>query len=542
MATHNTKLSLTVFIDQPDSVSGFIFGSPKQFVSSSAGAVDGSTIVSTTLNPTTSDMFVGYWVECIDDPTNKGNIGLRRRISSVVAATDTLTVDKFPYQVSSAATFWLLIPQHVWMAEDTGSSAIAVKDATRNEANDYWNGTAQEGGPRIETISATTVPKTSTYLVTDFVQTAGVASATLGANTAVGDLYEIWQHLEPSDVTFDLTQENIDRPIQGVYESDTQIRSNRSGSGNLVLPFRGPGNGRAGSASECHRVMKCVLDATSNSDLTVDNGSSTSSVAYSSGTAVVGKMYLTQEGDAFMCTVAGSPATPSPTLEYAPTNDSTITGMYTYTPSTDINYALAAKRYQGDGIIEYILGIAPDFKVSGELNQPLKLEYPLQVTDWARIVNEAAGQHTRAWNATRSTISPVALRGIRLKVDNTSYSCKSFNFALNTDLQRKGNLNAPNGSDGYQAVGYNPTGQIVAYVDSSTIASVDDFLGSVQRTCLIQCGTKGGFPGCFALYLTKMSYSNVSISDDSGLLTVTIDYKLDRSAVTGLPQLAIGVA
>ena len=357
MASYVSSLDLTLMIDQPPSGGGAPqWGDPIQFSSTGDGNANGSTIVSSDLggDVDSDDDYVGYLVECID-AVNTANVGARKFVYACSEAVGVVTfiTERWPAQTKDTDTFRLIntMADAPWFAEDTGGSAVQIQDADRNdETDDYWNGSAEQGGPYVEVVNADNVAETTLRLVTDFTQAGGIADATLGANTVIGDLYELqccpeWQEQGFIECTF----EDIPREqYQGTMFTPADAKGRRVASGQGTLLFRGPGSGNDGQPTEAYRIFSSPLDVVAGGDLTVDAAAATNSIPYDAGTAVVGRMYCTAEGDVFMCTDAGSPAVPSPTLRHAPVEDTTIVGLRTFIPPTDhlLNHHLYSKQYQ----------------------------------------------------------------------------------------------------------------------------------------------------------------------------------------------------
>ena len=539
----NTKFGLLCFSKQPDT-NARQWATPKVVTTDSDGAANGSTIISSSLAAISDsdDDFVGNTIVGIDCENTQNN-GFEARIVSYADATGTVTCDRFPAQTKSGDTFYMLSnPAGIW-AEDAGGAADGFEDGDRDEADDYWLGAAEIGGPYLEVINATNISESSLYLITDFAQASGKADATLGANTAVGDYAEAWVHPEiMNNAMLDCTREPIAREVyQGTFDTPKSIAGNKDVSGEVELAFRGPGRSRDGLKAECDLFLNSVLDASGVEDLTVDAGSTTSSVAYDAGTAVDGQLYCTAEGDVFMCTSAATPLVPTPTLGTAPAEDSTIVSLRTYTLSDVINYHLAAKQYRGKEIIEYIFGLVPDFTIAGELGQWTKISMNMMGCDWFRIHEDESGDISRAWDAKRPTVPPLKAGDITVKLDGTSYGVKSFNVALGLERQKITNMSAPNESGGFALTGYKPTGQIVFELNSSNKALMDDFMANNERELLIQVGSRPGFPGVLAIYAKAFSVESYQMQDDGGKITATMQVKMNYHTTDDIPVIAIGI-
>lgn len=553
MASYNSQLDLTLIIDQPAGSDGAPqWGDPMQFLSTGAGAANGDTIVSTDLGTvvTSDDDYVGYYVECVDDQGVESNHRVRRQIirQSEALGVVTLFVERFPAQ-SQTGDAWRLIntiASSPWWAEDTGGSAIQVQDASRNaEANDFWNGTAEEAGPYLEVIDADNVAKTTLRLITDFTQAGGIADATLGANTAIGDLYEAYccpEWMEHGFIT--CTYENIDREeYQGTMDTPPASKGRKVAQGQGTLLFRGPGTARGGDKTESHRIFSAALDVVDGGDLTVNGAGTTASIPYDAGTAVVGRMYCTNEGDVFMCTAAGTPAVPSPTLRSVCTDDTTVVGLQTFIPPTDklLNHHLSSKQYHGDGIMERIWGLVPSISMSGELGQLLKIMVNLQGCDWERTYKDYAGAITRVWRAKRSPVTPVRIAGGRIVVNNTAMSFKSHTLNLGLTYDLDAAHNAPNQVSGYRLASHIPSGSLTGMIDSTNIELLEHELNARETGhFLIQIGSRTGFPGVCAFWAYSVQFSGVTFAKEGKNYSVSANFKVNDhdTDTTGLPTWA----
>jgi len=548
MSVKSAAKSCMLLIDSPDGGAPQ-WGTPVTFTASGAGST--STIVSTTLGSlaaiASDDALVGQRVRCVD-ASDARNINCEARITAFDDATSTLTIDQLPAATASGDAFQLIANTAPYVAEDTGATSATCQDAGLYGADDYWIGYAETGGPYVEVVEADNPAKTSLRRITDSVDAGGVLTVTpiLSGNTTIGDLYEIWCCPEAmNNALFDCQIEPLPREaFHGTFDTPGDALGMKTAQVSVEYAFRGPGSGRDGEPAELHRFLASPLDDSGDvGDLTVNGAGSTSSIPYDSGSATVGRMYCTAEGDAFMCISAGTPAVPSPDLRSVCSDDSTVVGLRTYTPSDDLNYHLAAKQYQGDGIIEYIWGIAPTFTIKAELNKFCVIAAQLQGSDWYRTYKDSSGAYTRAWKANRPTVNPVKCAGGRIVLGDTELKMKSFEITLGQTYEPNENVHSPNGMIGYQLHRVPPRGKLTGLCSTDNIGLLEDHESHREITdFLIQVGSKTGFPGVLAFWAYKVQVTNLVIQKDGNKVSLSCDWKVnDHDSLTVNQRWALGI-
>jgi hypothetical protein len=370
-----------------------------------------------------------------------------------------------------------------------------------------------------------------------------IASSLAGA-VAIGDYFEIWKHPEIiNSALFEFSQEMIERnPVTGSYGKFASVAGNRSGTGTVELAFRGPGTGRAGSHSEGHDALSCVLDHTdSGGDSTADSGCTTTVLAYSAGNNAVGDLVLTDSGYATLVTAdSGSAYTVSPAVDTAPSSGDTIYGMTTYKPSTCVNAAMSICQYRAKDILEYGYGCVPTLSFNATRGDYLKMSFGFQAADWIRI-GASGTALSRAWNPKLSTVDPIKMASGRCLLDGSSFKLRSFAFDLGLDIQPKANITAPNETDGFELVGDAPTGTIEVYQGSTERKALDDFLAGKQIEMIAQFGTTAGFPGVFVVWAYRIRYTGVTIGDDAGQVTLSLPFEVIYDPTSSLERYSIGI-
>jgi hypothetical protein len=547
-AQYLKKLSSLSVSDQPE-YHGLQVASPATFEAS--GAPSATSLPSEVLGAVAAvdgdDDYVGYVVECVQ-AVNEENVGLRRRV--VAADYDagppeelTLSVDAFPSAIHAEDRFKLYLPPHGIAVETTGGSASQVDAAGRDEADDYWNGTAQEGGYRLEVIEADNAVATDRPLVSDFTSATGRFS--LGTNlsgvTAIGDLFEPWCDPEWLSFAVELTQDDIPVDVfTGDLYSEGAVKGLRGGSITGELAFRGSGDA---THAEVHRFLRPLFDSDDGADLTATAAGTTTSVAFDAGAAEANALYCTAEGDVF-CSLddATTPIVPSPSLRTAPGDNTTIARLTTYRPSSDVNLSLAAKAYAGNGILAYLWGWLPLATFSMERGQPLKVSLSGEVCDWMELFKDSAGDAIeRAWALSRPSVAFKKLSDIRVVIGGTSYSARKVTFNPGPQATKEVNLAAPNHVGGWTLTGWDPRGEIEVYVDATNRVALDDFKAGRQRTILVQAGDTPDDPGVFAIWAYSCQYTGTAKGEDSGKITMTLPFKVNRVASFSYSPFLLGV-
>lgn len=545
---YQTALDSLHWIDQVRR-GGLDYDSPSTFEATGAGST--TTIVSTTLaaHDNSNDDRVGRVVICTRGDSR--NVGLPRRVVSYVVGTGTLTIDALPAATAENDAFLLLtMPIPVIAADANEAAADEIQDASLTQANDFWNGTAEEAGPRIEVIAGSAIATTDRPLVDDFVSLNGVFTPAdnFSGNAAIGDYAELW--CDPqimNDALLAFSQEPIERkPKAGEYGSPAHVQGLRVGAGTVELAFRGPGRTRIGEHAELHRPLKCVFTVADGGDTTIDAGSTTSALVYSVGGHSVGEGFVTEGGSAGLIIVDDGvdTYTPSPNVDTAPGAGETLYGCTTYTPRVGAAFDLGVKQYRGNGILEYFFGVVPKPQFNGSGDDFLRVALELGAADGFRLSKTHAGtSFDRPWTPKRSTVDEQKLGDMRCIIGGTSINLQGFSFNPNLDIQPRTNHAAPNRTDGFEIVNDDPRGQLDVLLGGDTLASLDDFLAGRELTLLIQVNRTPGYPGVFFIWAYRVQYTGAELGDKSGLISVSLPFKVNTHVDSAtLPRYAIGIA
>lgn len=532
-AINLTNQSAFAWIKQPDlNAISHITDVPRTFAATSDGAAGGTTIISTVIGSYfgSDDDLCGRLIEVVtaaNASAVESGAPTRRMITAYDDASDTLTIEALPWQVSDGDTFKIL-EAGVTVSEDTGGSTTEIVDADRDEAADTWIGNTAMGGPYLVPVTCTTISESSAYLITDSASD-GTITAPVALTSTVGDLFEIWQFPEIQEGlpgTFNVGE--IENPaINGrIAASQESFVGNRDGEIPIALLWRGPGSSRVGEKAESDIVLASILDATdAGSDETIASGTSTTSVNVGSA-VTAGSAWLTEAGDVCIATNAADPFTPSPSLRVDPADGTDLYSMRTFTPSDALNYAISARVWDGKGHKITAYGCAPKFSVSGERGAPAKIATPLTVGDWYAVAD------TRQVDPITPNVSARGVSEIRVNINGTEFSADKASFDIAPEFSPRSSLNSPNQMAGFDLTRYMVTGSVTIWLDDTTIAEYQRFINGSRSRLLIQFNTVPGDPGVLALWVNRARYTGAERADASGVMQVALPWRcvLDPSS------------
>ncbi|MHC4644321.1 MAG: hypothetical protein ACYTBJ_02380 [Planctomycetota bacterium] len=499
------------------------------FVTSSDGTK--TTFVSSTLGgkTTTNAEIAGWYVqvlECQNGYSSENGLPLIRKVTAWNDSTDTGTIEALPFSTASGDKFALYVSPTGPFVETSGGSQTNIVDTKRTEANDYFVGSAEQGGQYVIAFAADNVALTANALVYDFdAATDTLSTASLGANTAVGDVYQpiVWP--ESPDGPLTLTNARLDRgTIIGQRGQIRGVAGLVEVSGQKTLMFHGPGASRAGSASEWDLFLGSVFTPTAVDNFTVSTGSTTANVVLSTGTPAANNLYVTDSGDVFMASAYTSPnVTASPALRTAPTATQTCYGMRKYVGADVANYALAHFQWHGKEVKDELFGTLPT------------ITFEATRGDWFKMVMNFQGQHgyrvhrtdadadiSRGFNPKVSTVTPQMLGCTRVNIDGTEFEARQANIDMGIELQLNTNLCAPNALDGPTIRDVKPTFTLDLFLDDDSENVYHKFVGGKPMTMLIQVNEAVGEPGVCALWAYEVELTAFEIGDDQGQKTANV--------------------
>jgi hypothetical protein len=548
---YSTKETVFTYIFQPAGVSGLQPATPPNFAATSDGAAGGTTVISTGLTAfsATDDDFVGYIIECVN-ATNRRNRNKRAMVVAFDFATKTLTVEAFPAQVKIGDQFYMYTTPDAPVVVDTAGIDEAIfQDDTRSEADDYWIGTAQEGGPYAVPRSTDLITQGLASLVTDFVDVDGVFTVSPAFNdlTKVGDFIRLMKFVEARG---DLSAERppIAREAHiGVFGELEKEPGLRAGSGSLELYRRGPGYGREGLPAEAHDFLRCSMDYVAGVTDTAVAGSSGSSIKYTTGNAVPGQFIRTAQGD--LCMVLADDGVDTYTVDPAPRSDPTagdILGpVATYKQGSKLNGALTIYRWVGGvrTVLTTFYGCVPIPTIGAGMNQYGNLNFSITSADWYQAtLDETGAALARNLCGRWPTVAPRQSNMMRCNVGGVEFSLTSCSFTPGSANFMVPNGTAPNWSDGGAITNDAAQFELVAILTETTRRALDDRISYGPVSMMIQDGQIAGEPGILGVWAKAVQFDAVPQSDNSGIQQITITGSVVAQPCQQYPAFAVGSA
>jgi len=540
---------------QPTYTSGLRAATPAQFEATSAGST--TTIISTSLTGAANSAYVGNIVECVS-ATNTVNIGCRAMVKAFNATSDTMTIDALPAATADGDVFRMYeTPDGLIVATSAVVGGATIIATGRAEADDYWNGTVEEGGYFVEVVSADN-PATSEHpRITDFVNSTATftLSTAFSGDVAIGDFYRALKHPEITGIAIipgerpDIARDTL----VGGFGHEPAAAGLRAAAGAVELLHRGPGAARPGEETDAHEALRCVFSPSEISDCTVDASSTVNAVKYSAGSPAVGEMFVTEAGDVFMAVAVsgGDTITPSPQLRSAPASGESLYGAMVYNPATQLQKALTCYNYLGSGIFRALYGVVPVPTFASQSGDYNKIALQLMAADWYETVLDSAGAAIdRGWTAVVPTVDALRGRDMRLALwDGTTLvdlNCDGWTFNPGIEVKRIQNQCAPNDVDGHEIINIAPTGTFKTRVNSTTRRLLRDGEGKKEWQMLLSSGSAAGFPGIMGIWAYSVTLDGIPpVADDGGELAINAAFSVNRSAAglaLGLPQFSICLA
>jgi hypothetical protein len=542
------KQTSAVGFTKPSAGSGY----PETFVATSAAPAN--QIISTTLGAyasANSDL-VGYLIQVLEaenGPSSENGNPLIRQITSFSDTSSLCTIEALPWSTAVGDKFALLASPLGEFVETSGGSSTNIVSTRRTEGDDYFVGSAEQGGQYVLALAADNVALTTNALTYDFdAATDTLSTASLGANTAVGDLYQpvIWA--ESPDGPLTLNNARLERG--SIIGQRGQLRGAaglREVSGQKTLMFHGPGASRAGSASEWDVFLAaCFSTQSAASNLTMSSSSTTTNLVTSgANVATAGRLYFAESGSACMCSAYSSPnATVTPALRTAPAVAETVYGLRQYKGADAAQYALGHIQWHGKEMKDVLVGTLPTITFEMARGDWLKMVLNFTGADGYRVhLTDANAAIARGFNPKVSTVTPQQIGCCRVNLDSVEFEARTVNIDLGLDIQPKVNLAAPNALDGVTIRDIKPTFTADLFIDSDSELAYHKFVQGQPMQLLVQCNEAVGEPGVFVFYAYEVELTGFEIGEDAGLKTAQVQGRITVDTTqTTIPQGCIGIA
>ncbi len=549
--TYTTKETVFAVVPQPAGVSGLRPATPPVIEATSDGAADGSTVIATGLGPYSSgdNDFVGNIIEC-SYASDRRNKHKRAMVVAYDNLTNALTVDAFPEQTKDGDKFYMYLTPDAPIAVDTpGAVENVLQDATRNELDDYWNGTAEEGGFYANVRKADSIATGRVSRVTDFVSVNGVFTVdpAFESTTKVGDLLHLMKFIEArGDLATDRPPITRESHI-GVFGSLEQAPGLRAGSGSLELYRRGPGYGREGLPSEAHDMLRCTMEHLSGTTDTAVAGSSGNQIKYSSGNFVPGQFLLTPQGE--LCMVIADDGagtyTVDPAPRYLPNNGDILGRVATYQPSNKLNLAVTVYQWIGGlrTVFRAFYGCVPIVTIAASMNQYGNLSFAITAADWYEASLDETGEAlARQFCARWPTVQPYQTNNMRCNIGGVEFGLTGYTFTPAQANFMIPNGTAPNWTDGGALTNEAPMVELTCILTETTRRALDDRISYGPVPMLIQDGAIPGDPGIMGVWVKGAQFDSVPPSDNSGVQQITISAGVRAHPCEESPDWAIAIA
>jgi hypothetical protein len=541
------KQASAVGFTKPTAASGY----PETFVATSAAPAN--QIISTTLGAyasANSDL-VGYLIQVLEaenGPSSENGNPLIRQITAFSDTSSLCTIEALPWSTAVGDKFALLASPLGEFVETSGGSSTNIVSTRRTEGDDYWVGSAEQGGQYVIALAADNVALTANALAYDFdAATDTLSTASLGANTAVGDLFQtvIWP--ESPDGPLTLTNARLERG--SIFGQRGQLRGAaglREPGGQKTLMFHGPGASRAGSACEWDVFLGSVMSTLSAPvNLTMSSGSTTTNLVTSGANEpTAGRLYFAESGSACMCTAFSTPdATVTPALRTAPAVAETVYGMRQYNLADAAQYALGHIQWHGKEMKDVLVGTLPTITFEATRGDWLKMVLSFTGADGYRVhLTDANAAIARGFNPKISTVTPQQIGCCRVNLDSTEFEARQVNIDLGLDIQPKPNLAAPNASDGVTIRDVKPTFTLDLFIGNDSKLAYHKFIQGQPMQLLVQANEAVGEPGVFVFYAYEVEATGYEIGEDAGLKTAQIQGRVTTDTTqTTIPEACIGI-
>ncbi len=508
-------------------------GYPKSFSTTAASPATYLTASTLAAYAAGNADFAGMFVEVVraaNGPTGEKGAKIRREVKQYVHASKQLVIDALDWSTAAGDSFNLLWPPHSFFCEDTGGSQRTVRDATRDEATDFWVGAAEQGGSYVRSRRGG-VNSTVQALVSNFSSLGRLSCASLGAATVIGELYEAAWWPETSSMPLPVNQPRVDRkPITGRAGIQQGVAGLREGGGPDELFYRGPGRTRICLAPECDIPLGAVMDITAGNsalDTVAVAPSTTSTVMMTAGNGTIDYMYLVSDRDVVVgkSTQSGF-IDASPKMRTAPKSTERIRLMRTYRPSEGLNYAMWIRQWFGKEVEQLLVGCVPKIKISFVRGDYIKVTCEFMVADWCGTDKDHTGAAiSRPVSAKLATVVARATNDIRVNLGEVEFEPRGGEIDLGFDIQPHENLAAPNGTDGFQLVDSNPVGKLDLWLDSDSKTVYRDFIAGSAKTLLVQMGAAPGDPGILSFYSYAVEYTGAEHGEQAGQRVVSVPWR-----------------
>ncbi len=503
------------------SVSGSTWQMVKKGTTTSAGAADGTTLIDTNGDSGGADTYNGtHWVRVLSgDLTGQWS----RVVDDNGSGTLTFEDTGFSAQVGSGVAYEIWLSPDPIVKVDSSSGETDMVDATRAEADDYWNGywaiplTGDRRGRRAQ--------------VTDFTSSTGtfVLGSGLGGALAANDVVILRKFVEVNGFTDGTDETYTARPMGRTnFAKGDGVVGPRGGTVSFSVQATASGalsgaGTKAGNSVVGPLLMAAGLEETVQTSSTVAAGSSTTAIKINTGSwenHSIGGMVIHNGNARFITALTdggGSEdtVTVSPALPVAPAASDVLYASRMYAKSTDGDTDSVLIEWEVDGVRHTYTGCMGNVTLND--GAVLDLAFQFNVDHYVREVKAApyiAG-------AVYTTAAAIKSSDRIAYLDTTATDIGGFTCSPNSVTAPKmvQGSSGINGRAGYHLTDYNCGGTFREILSSS--GDLDQELRWTARTTksvAVIYGSHGNTLGV-RMPVAKLVQSPKP-ADEGGLMTV----------------------
>jgi hypothetical protein len=436
-----------------------------------------------------------YWIE-MRSGTCKGE--WKRIVDDDGAGTVTLENNGFSAQIDSGDEFALWLSPEPIVAVDSSSGETNIVDATRSEADDFWNGyylVAISGNKRGK----------APVLITDFVSSTGTftVAAGLGAAADAGDVFVIRKFIEKQQPSESLTHAWIGRPShRNNFSRGDGITGARGGSISFASHIY-PSASLAASGSVANKsvlsglLQACGLVENQDTSATVGTGSTTSAIKIATASwenFTVGNMVVWNGNPTWITSLvdgAGAEDTVNvtPPLPQAPAATDVLYAANGYHKSLTGNELGCVVEWEADGYRFTVTGCKGN--VTLQSGEPPMLQFEMQSGHWIEELEAAPYNAGTAY----TTAGPVLETDRKAWLDTTKTNIGTFTASPNAEVSPRnvqGSTGA-NGNVGHQFTNFAHGASWRELMDSSdtSLTQNERWLARTAKDVIVAMGSHG---------------------------------------------------
>lgn len=528
-----------------------------RFRSTTIGDATLISIISTALTGTTADQYVGQLVMCVG-PYTSPNFGLIRRITDFSPGTDQIFFDALVArtQVDDA-----------WEGFDDGSSvfvestgglgATNVRDATRDEAVDFWGPTTGEHAIVVTSMGQT---EPDARPVTAFTSPNLTVAPGFDNIPSVGALFDVmalpaWS--EPPEFERSWGEVPVEAQRGGVeaFDEEPHLLRIPSWSGKCALHFKGSGtaagNGTQGAyAAESYRMLSAIFDAVRSTGEAVVAGSTTAAVNITDGTLAqfpVGSPALHAASGRLAMAISTGAGTGAedivnlqPYLDRAPAAAEILYGGVAWYPKITGHQAVCFHEWD-DAMRWHYYGGVPNVELANwGIGQKPTLRFAYQGGPFFGYRKAITLAPQLSSGVVRDTVRPNGLTHSRIILFSSSANldllCVNLSVNYQFDVQKQVFANLPMGFYAMLVVKVTPTFQVTCKVDraspNDTMYEIERMLNEGQFAILAQGNQMPGHTIGWHAHQTQ--WTGPKFRASNGMREIEFTGKVKRSGVSGL--------